>query len=147
MKTVFDKTTRDGLISRIKTLDENSTAQWGKMNIYQMLKHCTLWEDMMTGKTIYKRAFIGLLFGRIALKGFVKDDKPLRRSTPTIPELKITGNGDVAAEKLRWISQMEGHARFSNPDLVHPFFGRMTEEQIGYLLYKHTDHHLRQFNT
>ncbi len=30
MKTVFDKTTRDELINRIKTLDENSTAQVGQ---------------------------------------------------------------------------------------------------------------------
>jgi hypothetical protein len=124
MKTVFDKITRDELISRIKALDEHSIAQWGKMNIYQMLRHCTLWEDMMTGKTVYKRAFVGLLFGRMALKGFVKDDSPLRRSTPTIPELKMTGSGDVQAEKTKWIAQIEDHSHFSNPDLVHPFFGK-----------------------
>jgi hypothetical protein len=45
MNSVFDKATRDELISRINTLNENSTAQWGKMNIYQMLKHCILWEE------------------------------------------------------------------------------------------------------
>jgi hypothetical protein len=42
---------------------------------------------------------------------------------------------------------MLAHAHFSDPGLVHPFFGRMTPEQIGYMLYKHTDHHLRQFNS
>lgn len=30
MKTVFDKTTRDELINRINTLNENSIAQWGQ---------------------------------------------------------------------------------------------------------------------
>jgi len=29
---------------------------------------------------------------------------------------------------------------------MHPFFGKMTKEQVGYLAYKHTDHHLWQFN-
>ncbi len=66
MKTVFDKTTRNELINRIKTLDENSTAQWGKMNIYQVLKHCTLWQEWVLGKKTYKRAFIGRLFGKMA---------------------------------------------------------------------------------
>lgn len=31
-------------------------------------------------------------------------------------------------------------------DFMHPFFGKITREQIGYLAYKHDDHHLRQFN-
>ena len=65
MKTIFDKNTREELINRINSLDENSTPQWGKMNIYQMLKHCTLCEEMYLGKTKYKRAFIGRLFGRV----------------------------------------------------------------------------------
>ena len=50
MKIIFDKTTRDELISRISALNENSTPQWGRMNIYQMLKHCTLAEEMFLGK-------------------------------------------------------------------------------------------------
>lgn len=147
MKTVFDKTTRDELIKRINSLNENSTAQWGKMNIYQMIKHCTLWEEMMQGKQKYKQAFIGRIFGKMALKNVLKDNAPLKRSTPTIPELKITGNGDVTAEKAKWIHGIEGYADFLNTGLVHPFFGKMTKEQIGYFVYKHSDHHLRQFNS
>jgi len=58
MKTVFDKATRDELTGRINTLNENSTAQWGGMNIYQMLKHCTLAEEMYLGKKLYKRVFL-----------------------------------------------------------------------------------------
>jgi hypothetical protein len=148
MKTVFDKTTRDELIARINTLNENSKAQWGKMNIYQMMKHCTLWEDMMTGSTKYKRAFIGRLFGIIALKSILKDEGPLRRNTPTIAAFKVKeNNGDILFEKKKWVALIEAYAHFSNPDSVHPFFGKMTKEQIGYLVYKHTDHHLRQFNS
>jgi Protein of unknown function (DUF1569) len=146
MKSVFDKTTREGLITRINTLDENSTAQWGKMTVYQMLKHCRLWEQMVFGQQKYKRGFLGLLFGKMALKDLTKDDEPLKRNTPTIAELKITGTGDVASEKKNWLVLIEQYAHFSNTDLVHPFFGKMTKEQIGYLAYKHTDHHLRQFN-
>jgi hypothetical protein len=33
----------------------NAKAQWGKMNVYQMLKHCALWEDMTFGKIAVKR--------------------------------------------------------------------------------------------
>ena len=147
MKTIFDKTTRAELINRINTLNENSTAQWGKMNVYQMLKHCTLWEEMILGKEKYKRAFIGRLFGKMALKNVLKDEKPLQRNTPTIPELKISGNGNVSTQKTAWVARIDEYEHFSNLDFVHPFFGKMTKEQIGYMVYKHIDHHLRQFNS
>ena len=148
MKTIFDKTTRDELINRINTLTENSTAQWGKMNIYQMLKHCTLWEEMILGRVKCKRVFIGRLLGKMALKSSLKDDKPMMRNAVTSPELKVKEvDGDIASEKAKWIALIEEHAHFSNPEFVHPFFGRMTKEQVGYHTYKHTDHHLRQFNS
>ena len=147
MKTVFDQATRDQLISRINMLSEESTAQWGRMNIYQMVKHCRMWEEMILGRKQYKQAFFGRLFGKMALKTVLRDESPLRRNTPTLPELRITENGVVASEKMKWIALVEKYAHFPDGDFVHPFFGRMTKEQIGYLAYKHTDHHLRQFNS
>ena len=147
MKTVLDKPTRDELIARINKLDENSRAQWGKMNVTQMIKHCRLWEEMISGELKCKRSFPGRLVGQMVLKGFLKDDRPLGRSTPTAPELKVTEtNVDIAAGKARWIEMLEKNAQFLNPNFVHPFFGKMTKEQIGQLDYKHIDHHLRQFN-
>ncbi len=146
MKTIFDKTTRDELIGRINSLNENSTAQWGKMNVYQMLKHCTLFEEMVLGRRKFKRSFLGRLFGKMAMKDFIKDE-PIKRNVPTLSELKIKeNNGDVGSERKKWIALIEEYAHFSNSDFVHPFFGKMTEEQIGFLNYNHTDHHLRQFN-
>lgn len=150
MKTIFDKTARDELISRINTLNENSTAQWGKMNIYQMLKHCTIWEEWILGKNkyTYKQEFIGFLFGKIALKRMIKDEKPFDRNVPTSVQFKVKAkNGDIVAEKQKWIALLEEYERYSNPGFIHDFFGRMTKEQIGLLAYKHTDHHLRQFNS
>jgi len=135
------------LISRIAMLHENSTAQWGKMNVYQMIKHCTLWEEMASGKKKYKRVFIGRLFGKIALKELLKDENPIRRNMPTLPEFKTGGNGGISPERAKWIALIEEYAHFSNPAFVHPFFGKMTKEQIGHLAYKHSDHHLRQFNS
>jgi hypothetical protein len=145
MKSIFDNQIRDEVIARINSLTENNKAQWGKMSLFQMLKHCTLWEDMIQGKQLYKRMFMGRVFGKMALKQVLKDDSPLRKSTPTIPELIITDNGNIEVQKAEWISKIEQYAHFSNHDFIHPFFGKMTTEQIGYFIYKHIDHHLRQF--
>ena len=148
MKTVFDPSTREELINRINSLNQNCTAQWGKMNMYQMLRHCILWDEMILHNKKYKRAFMGLLLGKFMLKNELKDDRPMRPNNPTIPALRIKEtNGDIESEKIKWISLIDRYSRYTYPDFsfVHPFFGEMTREQIGYHAYKHTDHHLRQF--
>jgi Protein of unknown function (DUF1569) len=146
MKTIFDKATTDELVHRISMLDENSKALWGKMTVYQMIKHCTLWEEMLVSEKKYKRMFIGRLLGKAILKRIIKDEKPMLRNARTVPGFSITDDGNVQTEKNKWIAQVKEHAHFSNVNFVHPFFGKMTKEQIGLLVYKHIDHHLRQFN-
>jgi hypothetical protein len=147
MKTIFDKDTKDELIRRINLLTENSRAAWGKMTVYQMVKHGRLWEEMMQSRKNLKRVFIGRIFGRMALKAVVGNDKPLRQNTPTVPLLMVNETtGDLNAEKKLWISNIENYSSYHNPDFVHVFFGKMTKEQVGYMVYKHIDHHLRQFN-
>lgn len=146
MKSIFDESTTDELISRISMLNENSKAQWGKMDVYQMMKHCTLWEEMITGQMKTKRMPLGRLFGKMALRNLIKDEKPVKRNMPTVPGFIIKDHGEVLPEKNKWIAMVKEHARFSNTNFVHPFFGKMTKDQIGLLAYKHTDHHLRQFN-
>ena len=136
-------------MNRIDSLDETRAAQWGKMNVYQMVKHCTLFEEWMLGKNkpVYKQAVIGKLFGKMALKGLLKDDRPMKRNMPTTSDLKIGDRiGDIASEKKKWIALIEEYAHYSNPEFIHDFFGKMTVEQIGYFVHKHTDHHLRQFS-
>jgi len=144
MKTIFDEATRDELMGRMGALNENSIAQWGKMNIYQMLKHCTLAEEMYLGKQKYPRVFLGRLFGKIALKNLLKNEKPMSRNAPTSPAFIVSEtSGDVVSERDKWIALTQEYANYSNPSFEHWFFGKMTKEQIGRFVYKHTYHHLR----
>jgi hypothetical protein len=146
MKSVFDKPSREELIGRINSLNENSQPQWGKMNVYQMIKHCTKWEEMLLGKKEYKQSFIGRVFGKMALKDMMKD-QPIKRNLPTVPSFKMTDNGNVAAAKAEWIKLISEHDQNKITEFVHPFFGRLNAEQAGIIAYKHIDHHLRQFNS
>src|ERR1700722_17020213 len=102
MKTVFDKTTKEELIGRINSLNETCVPQWGKMNVYQMLKHCRLWEEMIAGKIECKRSFPGRLVGKFVLKAFLKDEKPLQKNSPSASELIVNDSqGDMAAERAK----------------------------------------------
>lgn len=145
MKSIFDQSTRDEIRGRIQSLNENSTALWGKMNISQMMRHCTKWDEMALDKTKYKQSFIGRLFGKMALKDIMKDE-PMRKNLPTVPSFKIKEPVNVEEEKTKWIMLLDEYAHYSGNGFVHPFFGMMTREQTGCLVYKHADHHLKQFN-
>jgi hypothetical protein len=130
MKSIFDKATRDEVIARVNSLSENSKAQWGKMNVSQMIKHCVQWDEMAQGKTKYKQSFIGRLFGKMALKDMMKDE-PVKRNLPTVPSFKIadTTTADVPVQKQKWVGLLEQYKDFSNDGFIHPFFGAMTKEK------------------
>jgi Protein of unknown function (DUF1569) len=145
MKSIFDPSTRDELKNRIQLLDVNSTAQWGKMNISQMLRHCTKWDEMALGKTKYKQSFIGRLFGKMALKDMMKDE-PMKKNLPTVPSFKVKEQINISEEKIKWLRLLDEYEQYSGNGFIHPFFGMMTKDQTGYLVYKHIDHHLKQFN-
>ena len=149
MKTIFDRTIRGELVQRINLLNENSNSVWGKMNIYQMTKHCTIWNEWVLGKKdfVYKQDFLGRIFGKMALKSNTKNDKPIGKNMPAGNFFTVKGKiHDLTSLKLLWIKQIEAYGNFSNDDFVHDFFGKMTLEQIGIFAFKHNDHHLRQFN-
>jgi hypothetical protein len=144
METILNQQSRENLISRIEKLNENSQPLWGKMSVYQMLKHCSQWEEMALGKQVYKQSLLGKLVGKIALKDMLTN-KPMKPNLPTVPSFKIKEEGDANAEKVKLITLLEEHGQCENNGFVHPFFGRLTCEQGGQIAYKHADHHLRQF--
>lgn len=148
MKTIFDKTAREELIKRISQVSENNQAEWGKMNIFQMLQHNTYWNGWILGTDhhTYRQEWLGKLFGKIALKSMIKNDKPFDKNVPTSDQFKVKARTcDLESEKAKWITLVNAYENFDNPDFIHDFFGKLSREQIGILAYKHTDHHLRQF--
>lgn len=148
MKTIFEENARIELIHRINALNSDSKPLWGKMNVFQMARHCTRWDEWVLGthNPIYKQTILGRVFGKMALRNSVKDDTPMQKNMPA-GDLKVTElNGDVELQKQQWITRVREYERYSNDRFIHDFFGQMTREQIGIFAYKHADHHLRQFD-
>jgi hypothetical protein len=145
MKSIFDKSTRDELKERIQKLNEQSTPLWGKMNIGQMMRHCTKWDEMALEKTKYTQSFIGRIFGKMALKQIMQD-APMKKNVPTVPSFRIKESVNVAEEKAKWLKLLDEYELYTGTGYLHPFFGMMNKAQTGRLAYKHADHHLKQFN-
>ncbi|MCW3466372.1 DUF1569 domain-containing protein [Chitinophaga nivalis] len=148
MMTIFHEPSRNALINRIQSLDHTATAQWGKMNLYQMLRHVTIWNEWIQGKSdkVYKQELLGRIFGKMALRNMIKDEKPIKKNLPTGKGFTVQERtGDIATLKIIWSKLLADYAHYSNPYFIHDFFGKMSEAEIGVLVYKHMDHHLRQF--
>lgn len=147
MKTIWEEATRREVMRRIAMVDAGKPALWGRMDAGRMVRHCIRFDEWVQGIGVaeYKQSLLGRLFGRMALKGALKD-APMQRNMPAGAGFTVREEvGDVDREKARWTALVEEYAHYSNPRFIHDFFGRMTDEQIGRFVYKHADHHLRQF--
>jgi hypothetical protein len=110
-----------------------------------MLKHCVLCEELYLGKIKKNRVFMGRLFGKSALKDILNEDKAFPKNAPTSNIFKVKElKGDLTAEKNNWIALIGEYENYSI-QFVHWFFGKMTQDEVGQFVYKHNDHHLRQF--
>ncbi len=146
MNSIHDALVRDELVKRLEPFMENTAPLWGKMNAKHMLAHLTIWNEWVQGKTTYKQLWLGKLIGRHMLKRVMADSKPLQKNTPSIAAL-LPQNPDGTWDELKQacIESITSYVNFHNPQFVHVFFGKMTDDEIGKFVFKHTDHHFKQF--
>lgn len=147
MKTLFDQTTPNEMLQRLERITPEATRQWGTMEVAQMLAHCGNGLEMAMGKIKPKRVLIGRLIG-----GFFKSDytneKPFSQGNPTSAELKVTTPCDFAREKGRLAKLINEFASGGADNATthpHPFFCPLDKNVWGRGMYKHLDHHFRQF--
>lgn len=148
MKSIFEQSTIDRFIERLQNLTPLSKSNWGKMTVYQMLKHCSENEKINLRDNTHKRLLPGRLFGRMVMNKIVKDEKPMSKNSPTHPSLKIKGEGDFETQRNELITLLKRYPASSKSELenlTHPFFGKLKLNEWEIYIYKHMDHHLRQF--
>lgn len=147
MKSIFDKTVRAEVTRRIDDLNERCQPLWGKMNVAQMVRHCCLCEEYYQGSIKVKRSFLGRIVGKAAARSILKNEaSTFSRNAPTSPVFRVTeAVNDLESEKQKWKSLVERYALFSDETFTHWFFGKLTKTQLGQFVYKHCDHHLKQF--
>jgi hypothetical protein len=152
MKNLFDPDLAEQLKQRILRLQPDSTRQWGRMSPTQTLAHCTSGLQMAMGTINPKRApFPARILGPLIKPLVFGNDKPLRRNSPSAPELFLTDSttSHFDNERTQLITTIDSFVTRNSAccsQHPHPFFGRLTPQQWAILMYKHLDHHLRQFD-
>jgi hypothetical protein len=135
-------------IRRINSLTGNEMPLWGKMNVGQMLSHCCLPYQQILGENTDRPPFIMRVLMQRFFRKAMTNDQPYRKNLSTGPTFIRTGMHDVSEERQRLISYVEaierlGPERLANiPSLS---LGQLSAAEWSNMLYKHLDHHLRQF--
>jgi hypothetical protein len=151
MKDLFDPVLVEEVKGRILQLSPESEAQWGSMTVAPTLAHCTAGIEMATGVIETKRApFPASVIGPLIKPLVFRDDKPMRRNSPSARELfpEDSAKCEFIGERSRLIAAIDGFASQGAAGCTsypHPFFGSLNPQQWAILMYKHVDHHLRQF--
>jgi hypothetical protein len=147
MQSLFNAGDREALVVRIRALDAGAARQWGKMNPAQMLCHCSRALETATGDRPMKQVFLGKLLTPF-IRSSVLGEKPFSKSSPTDPTFVVADQRDFAEERARLlmlIDRLVARGPAAAGDAPHAFFGKLSGEEWGQLMYKHIDHHLRQF--
>jgi hypothetical protein len=148
MKNLFETRNVTEAKQRIVRLRPDSERQWGKMNAAQAAAHCSAGFELALGERRPPRKLIGRLIGGIIKPLALGNDEPMRRNSPTVEGLVIQDDRDLEIERERLCRMVDRFATAgprgctSHP---HSFFGRLTPDEWSILMYKHLDHHLRQF--
>lgn len=147
-KNLFEEKEAKEAIARINALTPQTQNQWGKMNVAQMMAHCSVAYDCVyTDKYPKPKGFEKFMI-KLFAKNAVVGPKPYKKSSRTAPIFIIEDERDFDIEKRKLIENIEktqqlGASHFNGKE-SHAF-GVLNETQWNTLFSKHLDHHLNQF--
>jgi hypothetical protein len=145
VKSIWQETTRRELDQRIALLSPTLQPAWGKMTASRMVLHLTNSFRSATGELAVAPMHSPLMYTPI--KQLVIYWLPFPKGVPTAAELLSGTPGEWSGDLAGLLAALD---RFTKRDRTgswpaHAAFGAMTGDQWRVLMYRHCDHHLRQF--
>lgn len=147
MKTIDVESDYLQIKNRIKSLSASSTRKWGGMKLDQMLSHCTTQLEIALGEKAAEIQGPAIMRSRLG-KWISLTAIPWPKGSFTPKEMNMVKLGinseDIEDKKKRLLEYLE-RSQKEKELKAHPFFGSLTRKEWSRLIYKHLDHHLRQF--
>lgn len=147
MKNISDSEVLQEVFQRMDALDSDTPRLWGTMTVSQMLLHSRKQIGLGTGVLKSKKLYPAPL--QWLIKQTVGFLIPWSKNLPTAPAMVSTKEDglDFQTELIELKNTINGFVALSENAALsgHPIFGNMTKDEWGRIIYKHLDHHLRQF--
>jgi Protein of unknown function (DUF1569) len=149
MKNIFQESEKEKLLLRLSRFTPSHTRKWGTLSAAQILPHLAdpFRAELGDRPVPYKPN----LFGQFILRQFISQVFPWPKGAPTssaiLPDKAGTKPGDFEEDRvalLVLIQRFVDHSP-SKPFALHPLFGKLSNKQWGRAMWRHIDHHLRQF--
>jgi hypothetical protein len=147
MQNLFNESDRQLLLQRLQQLSITSHRQWGVLSVEEMVWHLRMQLEFALGKQ--KRELVLNSYLRFPpLRWLALYLVPWPKGSATAPQMNVkkvnptVGGLDQEREALLRCLDEVLAAPSLNP---HPLFGIMNKPLWGRLIWKHIDHHLRQF--
>jgi hypothetical protein len=145
MKTMWNEQDRQNLCRRLAQVTPGTTPRWGRMSAPQMMAHLTDVLRVAFGDLTPVPRKLPIRYP--PLKQLIIYALPFPKNAPTAPEVICRSASEWQGEVTELTSLVGRFGREPRgrawPD--HPAFGTMNARSWGVLMYRHTDHHLRQF--
>jgi Protein of unknown function (DUF1569) len=145
MKSMWSNDQASEIRERVGRLAPGRPGAWGRMSAPQMVCHLAESLKMALGELTVAAKATPIRYP--PLKQLIVYVAPFPKNVPTAPELLARAPGDWASDVHALLGLVDRvvargpSARW--PD--HPAFGRLSPRAWGVLMYRHMDHHLRQF--
>lgn len=136
------------LLKGINALKPDEKGAWGKMNVSEMLLHCSRFIDLYLGEISLPRWYkiFGVSIGRLFLWYVSKlDPTKTPRNLRTDKRIEVYETSFNFEENKALLLKNVSRLNQLNGKVNHPIYGRMTSEKIIFLIWHHTSHHLCQF--
>jgi Protein of unknown function (DUF1569) len=146
MKSIWQDDARRELSGRVARLAWDRRAEWGKFTAPKMVCHLADSLRMAMGDLTVAPRRLPIRYP--PLKQLIIYVAPFPKGAPTAPELLTREPREWANDVADLQSLLGRAATDRNVDAwpEHPAFGRLSKRAWGVLIYRHMDHHLRQFS-
>lgn len=148
LPNIFEATVSEQLAARVNRLTADSKPLWGKMSVDQMLFHCSLSFEQALGKNNLRPGAFMRFMMRLFFKKSMVNDVPYKQNLPTAPFFVVTDSRILDDERNRliaYIQEFSKHGAVYYDKREQATLGKLSSVEWSNLMYKHTDHHLRQF--
>lgn len=145
MKSLFENSVQAEINNRIAQLSANSVRKWGTMSVSQMLKHMEIAFSVPIKKINLPKDKLYIFSANPIARTLLIDILPWPKNMITAKDFIVTTDPNFETAKTELLTTYSEFLNATDLSGSHPVFGVMDKATWGKAMYKHFDHHLKQF--